>query len=129
MLVNPDDPAAEVITTAVENTAHDGGYKLIIRKATKEDDIDAAFATMDHQKPIALMVIAEPFFITRREKLVPLSPRWNNDLSQCPLSGVKRTLLNARRGAKDRGKHRQAPEQLSRHRTCGCDDLGRFHLI
>ena len=53
MLVNPDDPAAEVITTAVENAAHDGGYKLIILKATKEDDIDAAFATLDHQKPIA----------------------------------------------------------------------------
>jgi ABC-type uncharacterized transport system substrate-binding protein len=62
MLVNSDDPAAEVITTAVENTAHDGGYKLIILKATKEDDIDAAFATLGHQKPIALMVIAEPFF-------------------------------------------------------------------
>ena len=73
MLVNPDDPAAEVITTAVENAAHDGGYKLIILKATKEDDIDAAFATLDHQKPIALMVIAEPFFITRREKLVTLA--------------------------------------------------------
>jgi putative ABC transport system substrate-binding protein len=73
MLVNPDDPAAEVSTTAVENAAHDGGYKLIIFKANKEDDIDAAFATLDHQKPIALMVIAEPFFITRREKLVTLA--------------------------------------------------------
>jgi putative ABC transport system substrate-binding protein len=51
------------------------GYKLIILKATKEDDIDAAFATMDHQNPIALMVIAEPFFITRREKLVTLAAR------------------------------------------------------
>jgi len=30
MLVNPDDPAAEAITTAVENAAHDGGYKLIV---------------------------------------------------------------------------------------------------
>jgi len=73
MLVNPDDPAAEAITTAVENTAHAGGYKLIILKATKEDDIDAAFAILGHQKPIALMVIAEPFFITRREKLVTLA--------------------------------------------------------
>ena len=75
MLVNPDDPAAEVMTTAVENAAHDGGYKLIILKATKENDIDAAFATMDHQKLIALMVIAEPFFITRRAKLVTLAAR------------------------------------------------------
>jgi putative tryptophan/tyrosine transport system substrate-binding protein len=75
MLVNPDDPATEAITTAVKNAAHDGGYKLIIHKATREDDIDAAFATLDHQKPIALMVIAEPFFITRREKLVTLAGR------------------------------------------------------
>jgi len=73
MLVNPDDPAAEAITTAVENTAHAGGYKLIILKATKEDDIDAAFAILAHQKPIAFMVISEPFFITRREKLVTLA--------------------------------------------------------
>jgi ABC-type uncharacterized transport system substrate-binding protein len=73
MLVNPDDPAAESTTATVENTAHAGGYKLVILKANKEDDIDAAFANLDQQKPIALIVIAEPFFITRRERLVKLA--------------------------------------------------------
>ena len=77
MLVNPDDPAAEAITAADENTAHDGGYKLIILKATNEEDIDIAFAILGQQKPIALMVIAEPFFITRREKLVALAARYS----------------------------------------------------
>ena len=75
MLVNPDDPAAEAITTAVEDAAHDGRYKITILKATKEDDIDAAFATLGHQERVALMVVAEPFFITRREKLVTLAAR------------------------------------------------------
>jgi len=77
MLVNPDDPAAEGITTAVENTAHDGGYKLIILKATNEEDIDVAFANLGQQKPIALMVVAEPFYITRRGKLVALAARYS----------------------------------------------------
>src|SRR3974390_2881946 len=77
MLVNPDDPAAEGITTAVENTAHDGGYKLIILKATNEEGIDVAFANLGQQKPIALMVIAEPFYITRRGKLVALAARYS----------------------------------------------------
>ena len=77
MLVNPDDPAAEAITAADENTAHDGGYKLIILKATNEEDIDVAFANLGQQKPIALMVVAEPFFITRREKLVALAARYS----------------------------------------------------
>jgi putative ABC transport system substrate-binding protein len=75
MLVNPDDPAAEAITAAIENTAHAGGYKLVILKASKEDDIDAAFTNLDQQKPIALIVVAEPFFITRREQLVTLAAR------------------------------------------------------
>jgi putative tryptophan/tyrosine transport system substrate-binding protein len=73
MLVNPDDPAAEAITAAGDNTAHASGYKLVILKANKEDDIDAAFANLDQQKPIALIVIAEPFFITRRVQLVKLA--------------------------------------------------------
>jgi putative ABC transport system substrate-binding protein len=77
MLVNPDAPAAEAITRAFENTAHDGGYKLIILKATNEEDIDVAFANLGQQKPIALMVVAEPFFITRREKLVALAARYS----------------------------------------------------
>ena len=75
MLVNPDDPAAEAITAAIENTAHAGGYKLVILKASKEDDIDAAFTNLDQQKPIALIVVAEPFFITRCEQLVTLAAR------------------------------------------------------
>jgi putative ABC transport system substrate-binding protein len=77
MLVNPDDPAAEAITAGVENTAHDGGYKLIILKATNEEDIDVAFAILGQQKPIALMVVSEPFFITRREKLVALAAQYS----------------------------------------------------
>jgi len=77
MLVNPDDPAAEAITAADENTAHDGGYKLIILKATNEEDIDVAFANLGQQKPIALMVVAEPFYITRRGKLVALAARYS----------------------------------------------------
>ena len=73
MLVNPDDPAAESTTATVQNTAHAGGYKLVILKANKEEDIAAAFANLDQQKPIALIVIAEPFFITRRQQLVKLA--------------------------------------------------------
>jgi putative ABC transport system substrate-binding protein len=75
MLVNPDDPATEAITATVESTTQAGGHRFIILKASKEEDIDKAFEILEHQKPVALMVIAEPFFITRRKQLVTLAAR------------------------------------------------------
>jgi putative ABC transport system substrate-binding protein len=75
VLVNPDDPATAAVTKETESAAHDGGYRLIVLKASNESEIDAAFTILDQQRPVALVVIAEPFFVTRREQLVALAAR------------------------------------------------------
>ncbi len=70
VLINPDDPAAEAMAKATESAAHASGQRLIVLKASKESEIDAAFASLDQKRPVALLVIPEPFFIARREQLV-----------------------------------------------------------
>jgi putative ABC transport system substrate-binding protein len=75
VLVNPDDPAAETMTKETESAARASGHRLIVLKASKESEIDAVFTILDQQRPVALLVIPEPFFITRREQLVAQAAR------------------------------------------------------
>jgi putative tryptophan/tyrosine transport system substrate-binding protein len=75
VLVNPDDPAAEIMTKETENAARASGHRLIVLKASKESEIDTAFSTLDQQRPVALVVIPEPFFITKRKQLVAQAAR------------------------------------------------------
>jgi putative ABC transport system substrate-binding protein len=44
-------------------------------KASTESEIDTVFAILSQQRPVALVVIPEPFFITRREQLVAQAAR------------------------------------------------------
>jgi putative ABC transport system substrate-binding protein len=75
MLVNPEDPAAEVMTRETEQAARASGRQLVVLKASKETEIDSVFANLEQRRPIALLVIPEPFFITRREQIVALAAR------------------------------------------------------
>jgi len=75
VLINPEDPAAEIMTRETESAARARGLRLIVLKASKESEIDTAFATLTQYRPVALVVIAEPFFITRREQLVAQAAR------------------------------------------------------
>jgi putative tryptophan/tyrosine transport system substrate-binding protein len=70
VLLNPDDPAAEAETREIESAARSSGHRLVVLNAHQESEIDAAFTILAQQRPVALIVIAEPFFITRREKIV-----------------------------------------------------------
>jgi putative tryptophan/tyrosine transport system substrate-binding protein len=74
-LINPEDPAAEIMTRETESAARARGLHLIVLKASKESEIDTAFAILTQHRPVALVVIAEPFFITRREQLVAQAAR------------------------------------------------------
>jgi putative ABC transport system substrate-binding protein len=76
VLVNPEDPASEIMTKETERAASASGLRLIILKASTEGEIDAAFAFLAQQQPVALVVIAEPFFITRREQIVGQAARF-----------------------------------------------------
>jgi putative ABC transport system substrate-binding protein len=75
LLVNPSDPNAERIMRDAQEAARGRGVQLLILKASTESEIDAAFATLVELRAGALLVGADPFFLTRREQLVALASR------------------------------------------------------
>jgi putative ABC transport system substrate-binding protein len=60
----------------VEESARAVGQQLLILRASSEDEIDSAFATAAEQRPGGLLVAADPFLTTRRERIVALAARY-----------------------------------------------------
>jgi putative ABC transport system substrate-binding protein len=75
LLVNPTNSTTERITSDVQEAARAKGVQLLILKADAENEIDAAFAPLGHQRADALVVSTDPFFTSRREQLVALASR------------------------------------------------------
>ncbi len=59
----------------MQEAARTKGVQLPILKAATESEIDAAFASLVELQAGALVVQADPFFISRREQLVALASR------------------------------------------------------
>jgi putative tryptophan/tyrosine transport system substrate-binding protein len=76
LLVNPNSPVAERQTRDVQEAARAKGVQLTILKAGTESEIDGAFASIVQLRAGALLVAADSFFNSRREKLVALSARF-----------------------------------------------------
>jgi putative tryptophan/tyrosine transport system substrate-binding protein len=76
LLVNPNSPAqAEAQFAEVEAAARKFGQQLVILKAGTDSEIDRAFAAIDERKAGALLVSADPLFLTRRDQLITLVTR------------------------------------------------------
>jgi putative ABC transport system substrate-binding protein len=75
LLVNPNFPSAGSETRETQAAARAVGCKLIVLNASTESEIDAAFDELAQQRVGALMVTGDPFFISRRDKLVALAAR------------------------------------------------------
>ena len=75
LLVNPKYPSAGSETRETQAAARAIGLNLIILNASTESEIDAAFATLVQQRVGALVVTGDPFFVSRRDKLVALAAR------------------------------------------------------
>ena len=78
ILVNSssDDPESKVATQEVEAAARAVGQQIDIVSASSESDIDAAFTTVFQRAHNALLVMADPFFNSRREQLVTLATHY-----------------------------------------------------
>jgi putative ABC transport system substrate-binding protein len=73
LLVNPNSPAqADAQFAEVEAAVRKFGQQLVILKAGTDSEIDRAFAVIDERKAGALLVSADPLFLTRREQLISL---------------------------------------------------------
>jgi ABC-type uncharacterized transport system substrate-binding protein len=75
MLSNPKNPADKSDLKGVEDAAMKRGYVLHVLNAETEGDLDAAFATAIDKAANALLVSPEPFFNSRRDRIVALAAR------------------------------------------------------
>jgi len=76
LLVNPNSVDAERQTQDLQEAARAKRVQLIILKAGTESELDAAFGSLLQSQAGALLVGADPFFNSRREKLIALSARF-----------------------------------------------------
>jgi putative tryptophan/tyrosine transport system substrate-binding protein len=72
-LLNHGNPNAHAYALQTQAAADALGLRLQVLTAHTEADLEAAFDIMVQQQPDALLVIADPFFIARREKVVALA--------------------------------------------------------
>jgi putative ABC transport system substrate-binding protein len=75
VLLNPAGPAPETTLRDVETAARAMGLQIQVLNAGTSREINAAFAGFVRERPDALFVGPDPFFISRRVQLVHLASR------------------------------------------------------
>jgi putative ABC transport system substrate-binding protein len=76
VLINPaNGPSAESTLRAVQEAAPTIGLQIQILNASTIGEIDAAFATLAHERPDALFVAGDSFFTGRRVQFATLTTR------------------------------------------------------
>ena len=74
-LLNPGNPNADTYASQTHAAADALGLRLQVLTAHAEVDLKAAFAIMVQRRADGLLVIADPFFIARRDQVVALAAR------------------------------------------------------
>jgi ABC-type uncharacterized transport system substrate-binding protein len=77
VLLNPNYPAAAGQLSDIEKAARANGLTLHVLRSGTDQEIDAAFESVAQKRIPALMVLSDPFFNTRRDKLVMLAARYS----------------------------------------------------
>ena len=75
VLFNPNQPIYARQKTDVEEAAHATGQQIHLLSASNESEIDAAFATAMQLRAGAMLVGADPFLNSQRDKIVALAAR------------------------------------------------------
>ena len=75
VLLNPNWPPSANQLRDVQDAARVVGLQINVLQASTDQEIDAAFETVAQQRIAALAVTGNPFYDTRREKLVALAAR------------------------------------------------------
>jgi putative tryptophan/tyrosine transport system substrate-binding protein len=76
ILLNPTLLESAIQLEDIEKTAHILGQQIHVVNASTEQDIDAAFVGLSQQGIGALIVGVDPFFDTRRDKIVALAAHY-----------------------------------------------------
>jgi putative tryptophan/tyrosine transport system substrate-binding protein len=76
VLVNPAIvPVAELTLREVQQAARTIGLQIQVLNASTSSEIDAAFAALQRERPDALFVTLDAFFISRRVQIISLAAR------------------------------------------------------
>ncbi len=70
VLINPDFPSAALQLQQVEEAARAIGQRIVTAKASNDDALETAFGSLVQEGAGALLVAADPYFDTRRERIV-----------------------------------------------------------
>jgi putative tryptophan/tyrosine transport system substrate-binding protein len=73
LLMNPNNPGAQAAITTAQEWTDSHQLKLVVQGASAESELAVAFDSFAQQHIAALVVDADPFFTTRREKLITLA--------------------------------------------------------
>jgi putative ABC transport system substrate-binding protein len=73
VLVNPTFPTVDLQLSDMREAAPRLGIELVVLKASIESEFDVAFATIARRQAGGLLVCGDPFFNSRRNKLVALA--------------------------------------------------------
>jgi putative ABC transport system substrate-binding protein len=76
VLINPNYQEAEAQSQEVREAARAIGRQVRIANAANDRELEAAFATLVQQGAAALLVGADPFFDTRRDRIVALAAQF-----------------------------------------------------
>ena len=76
VLVNPNFPAGLNELADLKAASEVRGQQLLVLRATNESEIEAAFTNIVEQRPGAVIVCADVFFVARREMIVSLAARY-----------------------------------------------------
>src|SRR6516164_5171409 len=75
VLVNPVNPSVDTTLREVQEAAPTLGLQIQVLKASTIGEIDAAFATLARERPDALFVTPDAFFLDRRVQFATLTAR------------------------------------------------------
>ena len=75
-LVNPSNPSAEIYSKEAVTVASALGIRVHVLNASTEQGLDEAFASLGGLGASGLVVPAEPFFFSQRDRIVALAARY-----------------------------------------------------
>jgi putative ABC transport system substrate-binding protein len=75
VLLNPSFAPSARQLQQIEEAAHSIGQRLIVAKASTDEGLDAAFTALVRERADALLVAADPYFDTRRDRIVGFAQR------------------------------------------------------
>jgi ABC-type uncharacterized transport system substrate-binding protein len=75
VLINPSSPSHAYVSREAQAAATAVGIQVPLLNASTEQELDTAFAELAQLRTNALVVYGDPFFDSRREKIIALSAR------------------------------------------------------